>query len=75
MKIELPEEEAQLFLWFREYQEIWNDAFTNLRPGSLVLHFNEAGQIGKREFHLYQNPKKKKVLLTGTRVISIIRRR
>jgi len=51
--IELNNEEAELFKWFRKYQHIWEQA-RQLRPGSLVLHFNNNGDIKKKEFHEYE---------------------
>lgn len=51
--IELTEKEAELFIWFRKYQSVWEKART-LKPGSLVLHFNKDNNLGKKEFHYYE---------------------
>ena len=52
IKIELKPEDAELFLWFRKYQSVWEKART-LRPGNLVCHFDKNNEMGKREFHYY----------------------
>jgi len=50
----LNNKDAELFTWFRKYQDIWNRATKELRPGSLVLHFTKDGKIRKKEFHSYE---------------------
>jgi len=52
-QVSMTEEEANIFYWMRQYQGIWEKAFNELRPGSLVLHFNDVGKIKKHEFHFY----------------------
>ena len=48
--IELNKQDAELFIWFRKHQDIWARA-RMLRPGKLILHFNNKNEIGKKEFH------------------------
>jgi hypothetical protein len=52
--VSMTEKEAQLFYWLRQYEEIFKKAFNELKPGSLVLHFNETGKIKKHEMHFYR---------------------
>lgn len=52
--ISMSEEDAALFYQMRKYQDIWQTAFSKLRPGSLILHFDNKGEIKKHEFHFYQ---------------------
>ena len=52
IKIELTEKDAELFKWFRKYQSIWEEART-IRPGRLVLHFNDKNEIKKKEVHSF----------------------
>ena len=47
----MSEEEAQLFYWLRQYGDIFKKAFEELKPGSLLLHFDSTGKIQKHEFH------------------------
>lgn len=54
IKIELSEEDAELFIWFRKYQSVWKKART-LKPGNLVCHFNKKNELKKREFHFYED--------------------
>ena len=53
IKIEITERDAELFIWFRRYQKIWEKT-KELRPGSLVLHFDEHNKIRKKEFHFIE---------------------
>jgi len=50
-QISMSEEEAQLFYWLRQYGDIFKKAFEELKPGSLLLHFDSTGKIQKHEFH------------------------
>jgi len=50
IKIELDKKDAELFLWFRKYQWVWEKART-LKPGKLVCHFNNKNEMKKKEFH------------------------
>ena len=52
--IYLTDKEAELFTFFRKYQDIWERAKKECRPGSLVLHFDKDFNIGKKEFHSYE---------------------
>lgn len=52
VKIELTEKDAELFKWFRKYQLIWEEA-RELKPGKLVLHFNNKNEIRKKEIHSF----------------------
>ena len=52
--IQLTNEEAELFTFFRKYQHIWERAKKECRPGSLVLHFDKDFNIRKKEFHGYE---------------------
>jgi len=54
IKIELTEEDAEIFKWFRRYQSVWEQA-RKLRPGRLVLHFNNKNEIKHKEFHFYSD--------------------
>lgn len=53
-QVSLTEEEARLFYWMRQYQDIFKKAFEELRPGSLILHYDISGKIKKHELHFYQ---------------------
>lgn len=53
--IELDQESAELFVWFLKYLHIWKKARKELRPGGLMLHFDNNGSIRKKEFH-YTEP-------------------
>uniref|UniRef100_A0A6M3IMM6 Uncharacterized protein n=1 Tax=viral metagenome TaxID=1070528 RepID=A0A6M3IMM6_9ZZZZ len=53
-QVSLTEDEAWLFYWMREYEYIFREAFNKLKPGSLVLHFNDHGKIRKHEMHFYK---------------------
>jgi hypothetical protein len=50
-RVSMTEEEAKIFYWMRQYEIIFKKAFDELRPGSLVLHFDTSGKIRKHEFH------------------------
>ena len=43
-KIELTEKEAELFLMFRQYQDLW-ERLPYLRCRTLQLHIDSSGQI------------------------------
>lgn len=54
IKIELTKEECEIFRWLWRHFELWKRAKKELRPGSLVLHFNTKNELKKREFHIYE---------------------
>ena len=56
-KVFLSEEGAELFKWFMKYRAIWEEAREKLKPGSLVIHLDKSGEIGKREFHYFKDKK------------------
>lgn len=53
-QITMTEEDARIFYIMRKYQDIFEKAFMDLRPGSLVLHFSSEGEIKKHEMHFYK---------------------
>lgn len=53
IKIELTEEEANLFKWFRKYQHIWEEVF-KIKAGNTTLHFDEHGELREVEYK-YKN--------------------
>lgn len=48
-KIELTYSEAELFKKFRQYQNVWINVF-KVKGGSVMLHFDEKGDIRKVEY-------------------------
>jgi 23S rRNA G2069 N7-methylase RlmK/C1962 C5-methylase RlmI len=48
-------QEAELFKWFRQYQDVLERAFKECKPGSLTLHFDNQGNFRKEELHFYRN--------------------
>jgi hypothetical protein len=58
IKIELSKEDAELFLWFRKWQNLLEKAKEELRPGALILHFDSSGEIRKTEFHIHRQIEK-----------------
>ena len=55
--IELTPREAELFKRFKKVEEAW-DKMDQLRPGSLVIHFDSGNNVKKWEYHLYKRNKK-----------------
>ena len=56
-KIELNEEETEVFKWLWKHYDLWKRAKKELRPGSLVLHFNNENKLKKKEIHSYEPEK------------------
>jgi len=54
IKIELTEEECEVFKFCWENYAVLKEAKDRLRPGSLVMHFKNNGKLGKHEFHLFR---------------------
>ena len=52
-KIELNNEEAELFFWCWKHFDILNTA-RKVKPGQVVLHLDLEGNIKKPEFHIYK---------------------
>lgn len=52
IKIELNEEEAELFKWCWRHFDILN-ASRKVKSGQVVYHMDDQGDIKKPEFHLY----------------------
>ena len=42
--IELNEEEAKLFIWFRKYQDYW-EQISKIRGGQAILDFDSGGNM------------------------------
>ena len=57
MKIELNNQDAELFKWFRQYQNVLERAIKECRPGSITLHFDNDGNFRKEELHFYRSIK------------------
>lgn len=51
-KIELTEEEMEVFRWCWQNYRVWKLA-RELKPGRLVLHFDKDNELKKPEFHYY----------------------
>jgi len=44
VSIDLTEEEAELFKFFRQYQGLWEDIM-RMKGGKAILHFDSTGKI------------------------------
>ena len=54
--VELTPREAELFKKFKKIEKAWSK-MDQLRPGSLVIHFNKDNKFKKWEYHLYEGNK------------------
>lgn len=51
--IELTDKDAELFLKFLKYQDLWDEIF-KIRDGSVELHFDLQGELHKTGWHNYK---------------------
>lgn len=51
-------EDMSVLSWCLKYIKIFKKARNELQPGSLVLHFDQFGDIIRTEFHTYEKVKK-----------------
>lgn len=61
VKIELNNEEAELFKKFRQYQDVWEGIF-QIKSGKAILHFDELGILRKIEYNYQKRIEGKGIL-------------
>jgi hypothetical protein len=63
IKIELTNEEAEVFKWCWKNYDIFSTAIKILKPGNLVLHLDKSAWVSRHEYHIFNDQRVCKTLL------------